>query len=780
MRGYGGIFLISMASLVLEITLTRVFSVTLGYHYAFLVISIAMLGLGGGGALLALRPSLLQGDASVLLTRLSLLFSFGVLLSLATLAYLPIEAFQGDRIALLLLAYFLAAGLPFFSLGAYLAAFFSRYPERAGTIYCFDLAGAGAGCLLALWALSALGGLGSLLFAAAAGALVGLFSVRSLKSMVPFLLLATSLFLLAPRADRLIPLSLSPQKALASWLEERRYPEARLLYTRWDAFSRMDVFENPQAPLIWSLSPNFQGWLPPQKGMTLDADALSPIIRYRGIEELTFLEHMPFTLPYIFTPRSKVLVIGPGGGIDLLLALRYGAGEIIGVEVNPLVIEVMRGRFRDFSGGIYEHPAVHIELEEGRSFLRRSAESYDVIQLTVVDTWAALMAGAYSLSENYLYTVEAFQDYLRHLTPEGMLVISRWYTSPPREALRTAYLAIAALEREGVRQPASHIVMLRNQDFFTLGVKRGELSQAELETITSFAQRNAFEILYAPGFKGENEFHALLRPTGSGAQALSYSYKVGPVTDDSPFFFDYYEWGSLLGEGGQELPLGHRMLLVATVLALLLSSLFVLGPLLHRQGWAMGHYWGHLAYFVSLGLGYMFLEIALMQRFTLFLGRPVLSLSVTLFGLLLSSGLGSLASQRLFAAVALSQLWKVILALAGLSLVYVFLLPPLFQVALGQGLAVRILLSLLLLLPLGFLMGMPFPLGLRLLAPQHHPMVPWAWGTNAAASVLGSVLYVYIALSWGFSAVMVVAAALYLGGMLLLTFAERGPQFGMA
>jgi hypothetical protein len=487
---------------------------------------------------------------------------------------------------------------------------------------------------------------------------------------------------------------------------------------------------------------------------------------------------------YQLRRHRDVLVIGPGGGRDVLTALSMGSGPVTGVEINPITVELMRTRFRTFSGGLYDgFPGVTIVNDDGRSFLGRSSARYGLIEASLVDTWAASAAGAYALTENTLYTVEAFGDYFDHLTPDGIVCFNRWFTAPPVESLRLVSLAREALVRRGVANPGDHVMVVHTDPSDTmmpsLGsilVKASPFSAAEVATLRAFAADRRFVVAYTPGSGSVDvAFRELLGP--NGAQFVrSYLYDISAVSDDRSFFFSrvpVMQWlkrrlglapaGTVavpLGLGGQTLVVALAATAAATLVLLLLPWLARAlrrgrGPTSAAAGagaatWAL--------YFVGLGLGFILVEIVLIQRFSLFFGYPVYSLSVVLFTILLSSAVGSLASGRLTSRRALPAALG---ALVAALLIYALVLPPLLGAARGAPLAARIALAIASIAPLGFLMGIPVPSGLRRAGAAAGALVPWAWAVNGGASVFGSALAVLISMTYGFTASLVAGAIAY-------------------
>ena len=491
---------------------------------------------------------------------------------------------------------------------------------------------------------------------------------------------------------------------------------------------------------------------------------------------------------YRLQTDARVLVIGPGGGFDIASARYYGHRQITGVEINPIIIRLVRDRFQSFTGNLYGQDGVQIVHDEGRSFVRRSQEQYDVIQLTLVDTWAATGAGWLALSENILYTAEAFEDYLRHITEGGMVSVNRWmFPGADRETLRVVSLGLEALRQLGTPEPAQHFLVWRNRvvlpgqsaqepQHFSLGtvlIKRSAFTEQEIQTIeTLCAQATECAMVYAPGRHLQNPFTTLLQTSDQAQFYATYPFWVDPTTDDRPFFFYTLKPSQVLTTLSQTffrtltpdvtniglfLLVNSIMITVGLTLAAVFLPLWLLSRRQSREGWGIP-----IGYFFCLGLGFMLIEIAMLQRFTLLLSYPVYSLAVTLAALLVFSGCGSLLSNRFSTDVQARRPELVFVGIGILGMLYAWLLPLLFDWALPFTLPVRIALGVFLLLPMGLLLGIPFPIGIRRLERRQDELIPWAWASNGGASVLGASLAMIVALHVGFTVVLIGGAICYL------------------
>lgn len=771
---YLGISILSAAGLAFEIALTRVFALAQWYHLAFMSVSLALLGFGASGAAISLSrraAARLRAAPHRALSRLAALFSLGILLGYLTVNYLPFDSYRiaWDRRQLLYFTlYYLSLALPFFFGGLAVGGLLTARPQLAARIYAANLAGSAVGCLLALGALPLLGGGGAVLLCAALGSLAAVVLARRLPwQRLLYGLLFVALLGLILAAPPWLEIRLSPYKSLS---QMERFPDARVVFSRWNAYSRVDVLQSASIHAAPGLSLGYLGALPPQRGLFVDGDGLSGIVN--GGDLTALADALPASLAYRLRPGARTLVFEPRGGLDVHLALQTGAASVTVVESNDLTVEAVR----TFGGRLYDDPRVTPLVASGRSYLRRNPARYDVIHLALTGGYRAVTSGAYSLSEDYLLTQQAFADYLTHLNDGGLLIVSRWLQAPPSESLRAWALAVAAVEKSGVAHPAQQLAAIRGWATSTILVKNGEWTAQEIRTIKDFCAARSFDLVYYPGMTEAeaNRFAILEQPiyhraftdllTAAGRDRFydDYPFAIRPPTDDRPFFFHFFTWQqtpailATLGQTWQPFGgSGYLVLVALLALAALASAAFILLPLaLRRSEPLAGSKAPAFAYFALLGLGYLFVEIPLMQRFILFLDHPIYAFAAVLFSLLLSSGLGSALAARL-------PLRRTLLLLFVAVLLYPLVLPLGFDRLLGWPLAARLAATVAALAPLGFLMGVPFPRGIALIEQQSPDLIPWAWGINGCASVIASVLAAMLALSAGFAWVLFAGGACY-------------------
>ncbi len=786
-----GIFLISAATLTLEISLTRLLSVAHWYHFAFMVVSMALLGYGASGSFLSSFPALLKCEALPTLALASWLFSFSAFLAYVISNLIPfdIARISWDRWQIFyVFLFYLLFSFPFFFSGLAISSALARWSSLAGKVYFADLSGAALGCLLVLGLFGLFGGPGTLLFSCllAGAASLALGWKKSKNSFFPLLQWAwiglLCFFLLGEPS--FLSLRLSPYKGLSTALV---FPGARLLETRWNAFSRVDILESPAARAAPGLSLEYREGLPPQLGLTVDADRLNPVTQFR--REMgekprhDFIDFLPSSFPYQILRPKRVLIFEPLGGLEVLTALHHQCKEVVAVEVNPLVVELLQGKYRQFSGGIYLARETQVVIDDGRSFVRRNLLPFDLIVLPLSESLAAASTGLAGLREDYRLTAEAFLDYWHALNPGGFLAVSVYLLPPPRGELRLTAVAKEALMRLG-KNPEEHLLAFRSLGTLTLLIKKDAVLFQESQALRSFCRKLRFDLVYYPGIPREeaNIYNKFPTPIYfQGMQGVlkegkgftsQYPFDLSPTTDDRPFFHHYFRWrdlGTIYRLAGEKWPIlieGGYLVPVVFLLALFLSFVFIILPVgfgrwrEEKDTVRQGRSFSWLAYFASLGLGFMFVEISLIQKFILFLGHPVYSISLVIFSLLIFAGLGSRLSLTLSPRT--SQGLKVILPLIiGSLFLYAFLLPQVFSLLQGQSLLFRQIFTVILIGPLGLLMGTPFPLGIRLVGERWPLGIPWAWCANGCASVLGSILPVLVALAWGFQAVFLLSALLY-------------------
>jgi predicted membrane-bound spermidine synthase len=765
------LFLVALATVMFEVLLTRVFSVTMWYHFAFMAISMAMFGLTVGALIVFLHP-VARSDAALLPAMGKCALLFAVSMAAAIFAHISSYLPSPYADAWPMLRTFAVAAVPFAFSGIFVCLALTRFPARIGRLYAIDLAGAAAGCLAVIAALRWLDGVGAVLCCAALAALGGVPLLRGAGRLVAIAIAAA-----LAGAALWSGIELARHDLAAFPIRYVKWEKQRGIdYERWNSFSRIAVMSPSSFDVpAWSLSTEFKGSTDvPYRWLQIDASAGTQLVGFDG--DLTKLEFLRWDLVNFaehLRRDARVCIVGAGGGRDILTALLFGQKHVTAVEINPDILNVVNGRFGDYTGHLDRDPRVTLVNDEARSWLARGGERFDIVQLTFIDTWAATAAGAYVLTENSLYTVEGWKIFLDRLDDTGLLAVSRGATT---ELDRLVSLGRAALLAGGATQPERHMVLVTNryatppQSFGPMGmllVRKTPFPDAEIAQIRALARRMHFDVELEPGRAQTPLLAALAGGRGiadaPGAGAANYD----APTDDRPFFFNMLRLGGWMLMRAPESPGQQAALLLmelllgvaALTLACIALPLAFAGIRLVRGDAAL------LCFFAAIGAGFMLIEISMLQRLIIFLGHPVYGLSVILFVLLLAGGAGSRVSAHVSDAGLRGAGIKLLEALFAVVAAAGFLAVPMVVGFQASATPVRIAVSAALLAAIGFVMGMAFPLGMRLATASRPQLAPWLWGVNGAMSVLASVLAVVIAMAFGISASYWTGVVCYLAAL---------------
>ena len=764
-----GIALSSFSALLLELALTRLFSVVLFYHFAFLAISVALLGLGAGGVFaFTWKRWLSRWGTQSVASAASALNAIAIPVVLEVILHQPVSLRLTGANFLHLAIIYSCSAVAFFLTGLQFSVIFARESSRIPRLYGADLTGGAIACLAVVPLLNWIGAPNSILFAGLVSAIAAIIWGGSPRVRKLSVGLAAMLALL---------IALNASNRLIDVIWAKGIQRNNVEFSRWNAISRVDVLHNEDGARV----------------IKIDADAGTHIMgadlsQWQGSEWQHHLMSEPPAVINGLRPHGDYAIIGPGGGVDVLRAVANGSHSVTGIEINPTIANtIMRGRYADFSHHLYERPDVHLHVADGRSFLRSSSSSFDVVQMTLVDTWASTAAGAFALSENNLYTTQAFKEYFDHLKPDGIIAITRWEFRQPREALRVASVAMNTLQQLGSADVPRHFIVIAagelNEDGIAVAVlsKKSAFTTEEEGIVKRFLRDHPpLKLLYSPSEPGTNAFAGLLQSNDPYAFSANYAYNISPVTDNAPFFFFTLKlreiWDSNVKLGGLDwkVNLGIVVLAMLLVISVFAVLAFLIVPLLLQTDHVGNP--TYVLYFVAIGLGYILVEITFIQRFVLFLGHPTYALTVVVFLMLLSSGAGSVVSRKWMADPA--RVWLPLMIVVSALIIDVGILPWILNSLVGAPFLAKLLTSALLLAPLGFVMGMPFPAGLRLLAAnsgKQGDSIEWAWAMNAAASVLGSVLAIVIAIQFGLNVTLICGAVSY-----LLALGLRGKLLGQA
>lgn len=780
------IFIASVSSLSYEIALIRIFSISLWYHFAFMVISIAMLGIGASGTLLSIYPRLKNAQY---IPAYFLMLNISIPVSYLLINIIPFEPARlaWDRIQIFYISlYYIPLAFPFFSFGLIIATAFSTMSRYTRYIYGADLIGAGTGSILALWLLST-GGPEKTVFIISFISILFLFIYKQEKIYAPkriravsFILLITYLAILYFHPSFINP-RISPYKPLETAL---RFPGAERLQTYHSPFSRVDLFKSPAVRYAPGLSFKYLEELPEQIGIAVDAGNIYAITKDKNREKLDFIRYLPSALAYELSKKNDLLILEPKGGLAVLTAEYYRAKNVYKVDSNPLVIKSVREYSKGFASDIYNK---NTWSGLGRSWIAPDKKRFDLIDISLM---SSMPSGSFGFSEDYRFTVEAFEEYIKHLNTDGFLSVNLFILPPPRTELRLINTIAAAFEKQGIKDFSSHTAAIRSWSTITLIAKKSELSQKDIEIIKEFAEDKRFDLIYYPGITEEetniyikmpsNEyfeaFKSLIFPETRQQFIQDYIFDVKPVYDENPFFHYYLkisnlrETYSLMGEKWQYFIEEGYLLPIIFIQVLFLSILLILLPTIKFR--SKNHpklnlsLIPSLSYFAFLGIGFMFIEISFIQKMILPLENPSYAVATVLASMLISSGIGSLLSQR-FKAM---QKTSALIYLSLIILLYAMTLPLIMNIINPYPLKLKIVSVFFILMPAGILMGIPFPMGLSILSKKSPELIPWAWSVNGCFSVLAPILSIMFAISVGFKMVILTGVLMYLLAFLALRF----------
>ncbi len=777
-----GVSLIAFSTLLLEVDLTRVFAVTLWYYFGFVAISLALLGTGAAGVLCYVDRERWTGDnyrlymgrfsiALAILCPLVIWMHLSSDFSDYTLQHTMFFAILG----LQLIGFFTL----FFCAGMVISIALFRFRDEVGVFYFFDLVGASLGSLAVI----------VLLYQVSAPALAFAVSAASLLAalvfLAPIVKPAFRAVLVILVMASLAATVVNDERGLLAVGTVKSYEtqgiqsiEERKVYEQWSPVSRVAVFA-PQGAKSGR----------PRMRVTNDAGAPTTLHQFDGNwDSANWVLKAPSNAGLHLRPSGDSLIIGSGGGMDVLSALRFGNRSITAVEINPVIAGLVTGRYADYIGHIFEDPRVALHVQEGRNYAAGSKNSYDLITITMIDSWAGAAAGAYMFSENTLYTYEAVRDYYEHLKDDGILSISRYYTWD--EALRIVNTYLAYLTDQGVQDPQKRILVVvephRQYRRATLLLRKGPFTTTEVQSVAALAGRNGYTVLHAPftvppdvleGRPAGEFFREIVRAAPEERASLLSGYRrdVSPSTDDRPFFFFMDRFSDLFKSDLSDHParrLALPILYFVFVLFAVLAVVTVFLPLWLRRDLAIREIPQRtrvLLYFAGIGVGFMLIEISLIHRLTVFLGHPTYSFVVVLFSILLASGIGSLLSEQL-EEKRLPALLAAVVLLVGLVSISIY---DRLTSLMWLEFPARVAVSIALLAPVGLLLGMCFPLGIRWARRAHDHLIPWAWAVNGVFSVFAAAASLVVAINFGLKAMMLAGAACYLFNILLLLGARK-------
>ncbi len=784
LRNYVGLFIVALSTLMYEILLTRIFSITLLYHFAFMVISVGMFGMTFGAIIVYLLPhyfgtpnTQMQLASNSLLLGLSTAVSFFCYTKMPILMHM-LHLHELAQSIIHLLCACLLAGIPFTFSGIVVCLALTKLSQPINNLYAADLVGASLGCLLLLPLLNYFDGASAVFFIAALPCFAGFLFAPSYKSKV--FKLTCCLFALGLISISCINTNLvSINQAFIRVPEKNAELRNERIYERWNSFSRILVHGNAKVlhrPLAWGLSSNWpQDKKISELNLAIDSNAHTPLAQFNGNwHDVDYLQHDVVNAVHQIKHNADIGIIGAGGGRDVLSSLFFHQKRILAIEINNIILDCLTRIFGNYTGHLDRYPEVTLVNDEARSFLTRSKQKFDIIQISLVDSFSATASGAFVFTENCLYTTEAWAMFMQHLKPDGVLSVSYWYekgTGIDIELYRFLALSVSTLKNLGVEDCRKNIIVIANLDtkVATILVSKKPFSEQDLSKIDSFATDNKFSVVLSPQKALDNSLAQIASAKDLKSVIDNSPINLIPPTDDCPFFFHVIKSNNMLKLFPSHQAVGREyqaILILQSLIIIMILACFIciFFPLLLTTVRVRMHWRSivpHLIYFGSIGLGFMFIEISQLEKLIVFLGHPIYGFSIVLFTLLLGSGIGSycIAIWNRYPAFNKPVIWLgAMLIVMSLFGCLTSTLIPFFR---DGSMLARISLSIIILFPLGFFMGMAFPIGMILSKRSFEFITPWLWGVNGAASVCASVLALAVSLTCGLSATFWTGFAFY-------------------
>jgi len=782
------LFLISFSLFLYQICLLRIISISDYYHFAFLIVSIALLGFGISGSFMYFFINRFKSQPLILLI-FSLGFSISIIASFIITNLIPFDSFKIAwelKQIFYLAAYYLLLVTPFFFGGSFIGyVFFIK--EKPGVTYFYNLIGSAIGSLLFLFLVPHIGRIGIIITSSVVGIAVT-FILTGKKYFRLFIVLAL-IFIVSTAGvlfyfPDVINVRMSPYKSLPTVL---RYPDSVVLRTVENSYSKIDVIDSQSIKSAPGISLKYGDTPPPQLGITIDGDNLSAVTSVgKDFTKLDFINYLPSSVIFTAKPGPEnILIVEPRGGMDVSGALHFNSENIYVTENNSQFVNLMKEDFCSFNGDIYNRENVSIFETSSRNFAKTTDKRFDLIILSLSDSFHPISSGAYSLNENYLYTSESFADLIKILDGDGILAVTRWVQFPPSENLKELSTLIDSCERQGIDEIQDKVFAFRSWSTLTTLFKKDKFLPKEIDSLRQKVGELNFDIVYYEHAQEDdvNIYNKLEKPYfynyykeilegSSGSREKFYSsyyFNIRPSTDDRPFFYDFFKFGQVpdiirfFGKSTQPFSGGGYLILIAAlIIAIILSILLIILPLktkrvnisIKRDRW-------FLIYFFCLGFGYFFIEIPLIQKFILILGKPAYSFALVFFSLMLSAGIGAFLSSR----YRINLKW-VVMAIVAYIAVFILSFNYICNFIISKVLWQRFIYTTLLVVPLGFFMGIPFPAGLSKAREARGEIIPWLWAVNGCCSVVGSVVSVIIAIHFGFSIVIGIAALIYIAALL--------------
>ena len=785
-----GLFLVCLSTLFVEICLIRIFSFTIGYHFAFIIISVALLGFGASGSVLLLLARRIEHwDSRSMLAGISACAAIALVPITQTITHVRFNPFDILTVPFEIVNMAIYMGIAtffFFFAGMVVAIALSRFPRQAGTLYFADMVGSGLACLFFVPVMNLLGPRYLIVSAAILYVLGALCFARKR----PAALIAAMIGICAVTGYSSITMEFHPSKDKLHSLFIA--DGARIIHSRWSALFRTDLFDwqgpnvkKGQSYGTYGIGKTYDGELPAIRMINHDGGASAVMLNADApLENFEMLRQHMLAVPYPLRVGGSVFIGGVGGGVDIQAAIANGASSILGVELDPNTKDIICGEYSDYVGNFCEREDVTIVAGDARSVLRNADQKFDIINFTGVDTITSAATGAYLLQEGYLYTTEAYHDYFDHLNPGGIISIKTFdldgMWGQPRMVPRFTMVAIETLRERGIEDPSEHIVIISDcrpgacvLPLVAILAKEEPFTPGEIEQLRNFVDEQGFAFWYAPGEQRSGSIpEQLIKMSPEERESfLDSNYlDLSAPNDDKPFFLHFFKWSNVATywtaarfSNNYLESTGNVMLLIAFGISVGGAFLLIVLPAVwHTWRIAEGPriQWADVGFFMCIGVGFMLIEISLMQKLTLFLGYPTYSVTVTLFSMLTFAGIGSGLSMRL-PLLSTRPIWALVTALAILVAVYTLIGDTVLLSLLHLPVLTRCAIAAAAIAPIGLLLGTFLPLAVRNLADRNPSAVPLAWAANGSCSVIGTVLATLLATIFGFRMVAVLALSLY-------------------
>jgi hypothetical protein len=779
---YLGIALIALSTLMYEILLTRIFSVTMGYHFAFMAVSLAMFGMTAGAIIVYIFPKKFpQENINAVIGRHAFYFSLTTIISF--LLHLLIPFIHGMSVVGMAVTAFTYAeiSVPFIFSGICITLLLTRYPVSVNKLYASDLIGASLGCVLVVVVLNVSGGPTGVFITALFSALASLFFLKGTASGFKKGVIAFAVLVGLFGAVHTVMVNNNSPLLRLFWVRGE-WAEKPLL-EKWNSFSRVSIDGDStkyETPFGWGLSNKYdRSRKIRQLMLNIDAHSTTVLSHFDGdTSQLFHLKYDVSNLAHYLRKDAEVMIIGSGAGRDILSCLAFGQKSVLGIEINKDMISAINKDFGDFTGHLDKYPNVEFVGDEARSYIQRHDKKYDIIQVSVIDNWSAAASGAFVLTENALYTTETWKLLMSRLKDDGILTVTRFYRAKPIEHYKLLNIAADALNAYGITDIRKHIMLVkcqqeeRKQDKSgtgTLLISKKPFSERDIQMVDSLNKAFEFESIISP-VQVQDSVFSILTSSEENRKRFNESFPVDikSPTDDKPFFFHFMSFSDLPKKSFWEswdMSFNAKAIFILLTLAGTMGGLSLLCVVIPLKMTAKKvNLKGTLPYFIfftCIGLGFMLVEISQIQHLNIFLGHPTYSLAAALFTLLISSGIGSYLSGANKTDIRKGSIIRFACLLA-VVILFGLATPHIIAAFREQSTSIRVLVSVLMLFPLGLFLGMAFPIGMKLALAKSQEVTPWLWGINGVMSVLATILSIIIAMNYGISASYWTGAFCYL------------------